>query len=377
MGWSSKNLTTSTSGTRLAVYQPTAWLFAQYTRHVVFQGFDATNGDDGQLYELYCSQSDDWHVKNLVSEAGGAEAATNANGYIWAHQGSQHVVYQGRQFDGHVHELWYTSDDGWNANDLTNAAGAPLALGQPSGYETYYDGTQRVVYQGRDLHVHELRNSGDGWHHLDLTAAAGAPNASPTSAPVGYSFEDQHTAHVLVHTEADSGSGHIIEYWSDGSGWRWADLTATVGAPVISPCENIRGYVFRGEGTQHIDYVGVDGHVHELWWYYPSGWHHNDLTAASRTSTLALAGSSPAGYAFESGRLQPDATQHVWYAGTDSLLHELWYGSGVWHVNDVATSVGAPPVVGDAAAFVEVDDGTQNVFYLSDAHEIIELRWRP
>ncbi|WP_431247046.1 hypothetical protein [Leifsonia xyli] len=376
MGWSTKNLTTSTGGARLAVYQPTAWLFAQFTRHVVFQGFDATNGDDGQLYELYCSASDDWHVKNLVDEAGGAAAATNANGYIWAHQGSQHVVYQGRQFDGHVHELWYTSDDGWNANDLTGAAHAPLALGQPSGYETYYDGAQRVVYQGRDLHVHELRNAGSGWHHLDLTAAAGAPNAAPTSAPAGYSFESQRTAHVLVHTEADSGKGHILEYWADASGWHWGDLTAQTGAPPVSPCETIHGYVFPGEGTQHVDYVGTDGHVHELWWN-PSGWHHNDLSAAAGATTPALAGSSPACYAFESGLFQPVATQHVWYAGTDSLLHELWYASGAWHVNDVAARVGAPPVVGDAAAFVEVDDGTQNVFYLSDAHQIIELRWRP
>ena len=46
-------------------------------------------------------------------------------------------------------------------------------------------------------------------------------------------------------------------------------------------------------------------------------------------------------------------------------------------MNDVAARVGAPPIVGDPVAFVEVDEGTQNVFYLSDAHEIIELRWTP
>ena len=121
---------------------------------------------------------------------------------------------------------------------------------------------------------------------------------------------------------------------------------------------------------------GVDGHVHELWWS-TAGWHHNDLTAAASAPTLAAQGSSPACYAFESILFQPTATQHVVYAGTDSLLHELWWSAGAWHVNDIAARVGAPPVVGDADAFVEVDDGTQNVFYLSDAHQIIELRWRP
>jgi hypothetical protein len=310
MGWRTKNLTTATAGAPHAVYQPTAWLFAQFTRHVVFQGFTATTGGDGQLYELYCSASDDWNVKNLVSEAGGAAAATNANGYIWAHEGSQHVVYQGLRFDGHVHELWYTEDDGWNANDLTNAAQAPLTLSQPYGYETYYDGTQRVVYHARGGgHIHELSNSGNGWHDLDITAATGAPSCAPDAAPTGYSFEDQKTAHVLARTEL----GHILEFWADASGWHWGDLTAITGAPAASDAETVSGYVFHGQGTQHIDYVGGDGHVHELWWQ-SDGWRHNDLTAATGAAP-PFPTTSPTGYAFEAGLFQPVATQHVLYAG--------------------------------------------------------------
>lgn len=372
MGWSLTNLTTATAGAPLAVYQPTAWLFAQYTRHVVFQGYNSTTGGDGQLYELYCSASDDWNVKNLVSEAGGAAAATNANGYIWAHQGSQHVVYQGQRFDGHVHELWYTEDDGWNANDLTEAAGAPLTLSQPYGYETFYDGTQRVVYQARvGGHIHELSNSGDGWHDLDLTAATGAPPCAPDAAPTGYSFEDQRTAHVLVRTEV----GHILEFWRDATAWHWGDLTAVTGAPVVSDAETVSGYIFRGQGTQHIDYVGGNGHLHELWWD-PSGWHHNDLTAAG-AAVPPYPTSSPAGYAFEAGPFQPIATQHVIFTGNDGNVHELWWREGVWHTNDIGPLVGAPAIVGAPVAFVEVDEGTQNVFYLSDSHEIVELRWTP
>lgn len=372
MGWQLKNLTTATAGTPLAVHQPTAWLFAQFTRHVVFQGFTFTGGDDGQLYELYCSESDDWNVKNLVSEADGALVATSADGYIWAHQGSQHVVYQGLRFDGHVHELWYTQDDGWNANDLTNAAQAPLTLSQPHGYETYYDGTQRVVYQARGGgHIHEMSNAGNGWHDLDLTAATGAPPCAPDAAPTGYSFEAQGTAHVLVRAQ----NGHILEFWRDAAAWHWGDLTAVTGAPAAGDAETVHGYVFRGEGGQHVDYVGVDHHVHELWWL-AGAWHHNDLTVATG-ATAPGPTASPAGYAFEAGLFQPVATQHVLYTGTDTLVHELWWSAGVWNVNDIAARVGAPPIVGDPVAFVEVDEGTQNVFYLSDQHEIIELRWRP
>ena len=275
MGWTTKNLTTSTPGTPLGTYQPTAWLFAQFTRHVVFQGFTYDAGGDGQLYELYCSASDDWHVKNLRSEADGADVATTANGYIWATQGSQHVVYQGLRFDGHVHELYYTSDDGWNSNDLTNAGHAPLTLSQPFGFETHFDGAQRVAYQGRDRHVHLLSNSGNGWHDQDLSALTGAPLCAADAAPTGYSFENQRTGHVLTRTD----DGHILEYWSDASGWHWGDLTAAAGAPAASDGD-VHGYVFSGQGTQHVDYVGTDGHIHELWWS-TAGWHHNDLTAST------------------------------------------------------------------------------------------------
>jgi hypothetical protein len=372
MGWITKDLTTDTPGTRLAVFHPTAWLFAQFTRHVVFQGFTSTGGDDGHLYELYCSASDDWHVKDLTTEAGGAEAATTANGYIWARQGSQHVVYQGRLFDGHIHELWYTSDDGWNANDLTNAGRAPLTLSQPFGFETYYDGSQRVTYQGRDRHIHVLSNSGNGWHDQDISAMIGAPLCAPDAAPTGYSFENQHTAHVLVRTEV----GHILEYWADANGWHWGDLTAVAGAPAASDCETVNGYVFSGEGTQHVVYVGTDRHVHELWWN-AAGWHHNDLSASTGAVPAAPA-SSPACYAFEAQRFQPSPTQHVMFCGADSFIHELWWDASGWHYNELTSaSRGSIPAVGDAVAFVEVDNATQNVFYLSDAHQIIELRWKP
>lgn len=372
MGWSITNLTTATSGAPLAVYQPTAWLFAQFTRHVVFQGYTSTAGGDGQLYELYCSASDDWSVKNLVSEADGFPVGTNANGYIWAHQGSQHVVYQGLRLDGRVHELWYTEDDGWNHNDLTAAGHAPLTLSQPFGFETYYDGAQRVVYHARAIGgggVHELRNADDGWHDADLTTPIGAPPCAGDAAPTGYAFEDQQTAHVLYRTD----QGHIVELWEDGSGWHWGDLTAVTGAPVSSDAETVTGYVFRGQGTQHIDYVGGDGHLHELWWS-ADGWHHNDLTTAAGAAA-PFATSSPAGYAFEAGLFQPVATQHVMFTGHDEMVHELWWREGAWHTNDIGALVGAPPIVGNPVAFVEVDEGWQNVFYLSDAHQLIELRW--
>ncbi|GAB3581884.1 hypothetical protein GCM10027406_23900 [Leifsonia lichenia] len=371
MGWITKNLTARTAGTPLAVYEPTAYLFAQYTRHVVFQGFSYAGGDNGHLYELYCSNSDDWHVKDLTTEAGAPAVATVASGYIFATEGSQHVVYQGIRFDGHVHELWWAGD-GWQHNDLTVAGHAPNTQSAPFGFETHYDGTQRVVYRGRDSHIHQLSNSTNGWHDIDISAATGSPATSAIAAPTGYSFEAQGTAHVLARTE----DGHILEYWQDASAWHWGDLTVSAGAPPAYESDIVRGYVYRGEGSQHVDYVGADQHVHELWWD-AAGWHHNDLTASTGASPAAL-GSHPFGYAFESQSRQPVATQHVIYQGSDRYIHELWWDASGWHVNEL-TSAAAQSFAtnSDVQAFVEPDNASQNVYYQSDAHQIIQLRWTP
>jgi hypothetical protein len=64
----------------------------------------------------------------------------------------------------------------WNLNDLTAAAGAPLAASSPAGYTWDVDSTQHVVSRGTDNHIHELWFNGQ-WNHNDLTNAAGAPLA--------------------------------------------------------------------------------------------------------------------------------------------------------------------------------------------------------
>jgi hypothetical protein len=60
------------------------------------------------------------------------------------------VVYLGQDnqgvFDSQVHELYADGSNEWHHNNLTTAAGAPLALTTPTGYE--FRKIQHVVYQG-------------------------------------------------------------------------------------------------------------------------------------------------------------------------------------------------------------------------------------
>jgi hypothetical protein len=257
----------------------------------------------------------------------------------------------------------------WGATDLTAQAGAPLTGGS-EGVHAYAAGSRQYVTwlpvsDGVAFEVHELEFDGQQWVDHDLTALGGGPPAS-LAPPVGYTFVARgSTRHVIYLGPPASGGGelHVHELWLDGSGWHHNDLTTSAGAPtgagrpvLVPPC----AYVCDFDGTQHVDYIGEDGHVHELWWD-EDGWHHHDLTAASGAPPAATE-LGPAGYMSNNWR-----TQHVDYIGADGRLHEIRWANGSWTVND--------PDCGplDAAPAAPVGyiggDGVQRVVYLaSDSH---------
>jgi hypothetical protein len=370
MGWKLYDLTART-GAPHATFGPAAYLFAQFTRHAVYQGFTATVGSTGRLYELYWTpDNDEWRVTDLMDAAEAPLATGNPSAYIHATTGSQHILYIGALFDGHVHELYWNDDDGWNHHDLTTATGAPLALSSPRGYEFHAESTQHVVYQGQDLHIHELwwRDDGTGWHQGDLSVAAGAPLAD--GEPFGYMFDQQGTQHV-VYLGKDT---HIHElWWNSAAGWHHNDLSHAAGAPPAG--DDPTGYVFRDQSTQHVNYRGADGHIHELWWQ-AGNWHHANLTELTGAPTTS-GGTVPTGYAFNAQPRQPDATQHVLYAGVDNHVHELWWNATGWHHHDLTGAPDAPTSISNPDGFVEVDTASQHVYYTSADHHIIELVWRP
>jgi hypothetical protein len=274
--------------------------------------------------------------------------------------------------DSHIHELWWDTN-GWHHNDLTAATGAPDPARNPTAY-LFLGQTQHVDYLGWDGHIHELWWDTNGWHHNDLTAATGAPLAgplppseNPAGFPTGYEFAAQGTQHVVYHGQ----DSHIYELWWDISGWHYNDLTTAAGAPLAgrdgAGGGDPTGYVFDAQGTQHVLYVGNDQHIHELWWD-GTGWHHNDLTAATGAP---LAYGHLTGYVFAA---QP--TQHVFFQDTGGRIHELWWDSGGWHYHDISAAISAPTSQTPPAGYVFIAQGTQHVIYegYKDGH-IYELYW--
>jgi hypothetical protein len=150
------------------------------------------------------------------------------------------------------------------------------------------------------------------WARNDLNSASGAPPV--VGEPWGYMFDAQGTQHVNYCGPEN----HVCELWWDSAGWHFNDLTGAAGAPATA--SNPRGYIFVAQGTQHVNYRGTDGHIHELWWD-TNGWHHNDLTNA--TGAPANSTGAPVGYMFAA-----QGTQHVNYLGTDAQIYELWWPGG-------------------------------------------------
>jgi len=160
-------------------------------------------------------------------------------------------------------------------------------------------------------------------------------------------------------------------------GWKLNDLTARIGAPEAM-IFGLSGYVFRGQGTQHVLYQGFAGDgegsgvLHELWWS-SEGWHHTNLTAQASATPIANA---PSGYTFEG--LPDGAQQHVVYQGfvpgqgDDGHVHEIWWDEDDKHHNDLTKKAHAQPTLGDPFGYEFLG---QHIMYEGDDHHIHWLRW--
>ena len=147
----------------------------------------------------------------------------------------------------------------WIDADVTNLAGAPPAAGKPFGYVTSSEVIARVVYRGRDAHIHEMwLRRGSSWKHADLTSLTDAPPAA--SDPAAYSTNFDETARVIYR----GSDGHIHELWlPEGGVWAHADLTQIAAAP---PAGGVpQGfYDTTVSSMARVVYRGNDNHIHEL-----------------------------------------------------------------------------------------------------------------
>ncbi len=213
-----------------------------------------------------------------------APTAGTALDSYWGSDGSQHVNFVGQ--DGHVHEYYIEPGSGWKDNDLTLAASGTMPA-PGTALDGYWqaDSSQHVNFVGTDGHVHELYLApGAAWEDNDLTAASGSGVVPASGSPLDGYFGSDTSQHInFIGTD-----GHVHElYANPGEGWRSNDLSAAAGGALPAPGTTLDGY-WQADDSQHVNFVGQDGHVHELYLDPGAAWENNDLSVGGDDYEVAL-----------------------------------------------------------------------------------------
>jgi photosystem II stability/assembly factor-like uncharacterized protein len=282
-------------------------------------------GTDGHVYELYITAGAGWIYNDLTALARAVPPTviTALDGYRLSDD-SKHVFFIGT--DNHVHELFIARGGRWGDNDLTTLAAAvsPLPTTALAGLPLS-DDSQHVFFIGTDNHVRELDITfGGSWADNDLTTLASAVPPILTTALAGYRLSDDSKHVFFIGTD-----NHVHElYFTGGAGWADNDLTSVAGAVPPTPTTALAGFPLSND-SQHVFFIGTDNHVRELDITSGGSWADNDLT------TLASAVPPTPTTALDGYRLSDDS-KHVNYIGTDNHVHELYFtaGSG-WVDNDL------------------------------------------
>ena len=271
----------------------------------------------------------------------------------------------------------------WSATDLSELTGephdAPGDLGvhafsvqsQVSGLEgvtlfVTYNAVQNFESPA-EVHQLEYQFALGKWTDTNLTAQVNQAVLAPVAKkPAAYFFRAQGTAHVIYLGSASPSSQdlQIQEFWHDQNGWHANNLTSAAGGAPSPARASPIAYAAEFQQTQHVHYVGGDGHLHELWWD-TDGWHHNDLTVASG-APLAQPGTSPAGFVSQAAQ-----TQHVYFIGQDSQLHGIRWKAGNWLPHE---PLGGMPAATTASPVGYIsDDGFERVSYVGVDGHVHEL----
>jgi hypothetical protein len=306
------------------------------------------------------------------------ESGSALHGY-WGSDGSQHVNFIGVDF--HLHELYIAPNTaGWTDNDLTQLAAGQLAGVGPAlntALAGYWgsDNSQHVHFLAVGIeynHVHELSiTPGSGWVNNDITSLAPDGSVPLGGRALSSYWGSDGSQHVNFF--GFSGQEYHVQQLSiaPGAGWVLNDLTSSAGgvAPVVDPPPPMLVSYWGSDGSQHVNFIGLDGHIHELY-IAPSatGWVDHDLTV--------LAAAVAPGERALDAYWGTDSSQHVNFIGLDGHIHELYIAPSAtgWTDNDLTMLAGAVPILGGTALNgYWGSDNSQHVNFIGTDGDVHEL----
>ena len=319
---------------------------------------------DRHIHELWISEGGMWQHADLMTLAGAPLADSRfLVGYVWPEGGTKQVAYLGQ--DGHVHELWVNVGGAWQHADLSMITGAPPAVQVTAGYSWSAGHSKQIVFVGDDDHLHELFvEKGKPWRHLDLTAITGAPLPG-SNCMVGYEW----TAGRCKQVAYVGLDGHIHELFLEAGGvWQHADLSIITNAPRAS--DIMVGYEWPETRCKQVAFVGEDCHIHELYLAPGRTWQHADLSAITHAPAAM---NVLTGYAWPQGH-----SKQIAYVGQDGNIHELYAEvDKMWGHADLTKNAHAPfSSIMSIDGFSWSAGNSKQVVYVGNDGDIREL-WMP
>ena len=248
----------------------------------------------------------------------------------------------------------------WTRSRAGKDAGAPAAAGSPAAW---LDGSEpRIVYRDGSGSLRELRRQASGdvtWRHEDLSGAARAPAAAGDPQVV---LQPEGAMPRIVYRSV---SGQVHELRWEGS-WRQQSITLAAGGPRAVGDPSI--CLSAADRTARVAYAGEDGGIHELaspW--KPSGstrgraWSHTDLAKTGNVTVLQ-------GFL----QAIPGSRSRTILVCADGTLQGIEYRSG-WRLEPGLSSAGAPPAEGRPHAAASPDGKVRQIVYTTSRGRLVEL----
>jgi hypothetical protein len=372
----------------------TAWTggSAENAEHITYVGITPYIGTEPRIFELFffIGRDREWRagVPGAVSDVH-VLPETSPTSWYTTPENVEHIAYVGA--DHSIHELFFFigRDREWRAGVPGAVSDVPVLPGtSPTSWYNTPENVEHIAYVGTDQSIHELFFfiGGDGvWHHTVPGGASDvpvAPGTSPTSwyttpenvEHIAYVGADQRI-HELFFLVGPNGKwlqgfpgGAIVDTVNPGSSpASWNTKSGATG-------RSLDGYWVGSDNSQHVNYIDLNGYVHELYIHPGASWVDNNLTAWTSRPPAAV-GSALNGYWVGS-----DNSQHVNYIDSRGHVHELYIHPGAfWVDNDlIAWTNGTPAAIGSALhGYWLSSDNSQHVNYIDDGGHVHELYIHP
>ena len=357
----------------LSVFRPAVASFVDDIAQGPLELFAFNTGQDGHLYDVYYYPNQGWQWQDQGTPPGGATLASDpAVGNYYDEFSIEGLVAFVTGSDGRIYEDSYFPEQGsWTWTNLGSPPSGAAIAGTPA-VGNYTDETGRlglfVFATGSDGHLYDVYYfpGQGGWLWQDQ----GTPpsRATLTNAPAVGNYTDP-LGRPGLFAFATGSDGHLYDvyYFPNQGGWLWQDQGTPGGGASLASDPAVGNYTDEtGRPGIFAFATGSDGALYDVY-FFPNqgGWQWQSQGRPPSGATVA---SDPAvgGYLDERSR----RGLFAFATGSDGVLYDVYYfpnqGGWLWQ------SQGSPPsgasIISDPAVGNYIDEtGRRGLFAFTRA----------